>query len=231
MSEPAPLDGHKSVFVTGATGYIGRALITVLLRRGHGVRGLVRAASAHRLPAGATAVVGDALDATSFAHALQPDDVVVHLVGTSHPNPRKAAEFVRVDLASIVATAQAARSAGVRHVVYVSVAQPAPVMRAYVDARAAGERALAEAGVTATIVRPWYVLGEGHWWPVVLKPLYALAALVPATRATALRLGLVTLDDMVRVITGAVESPAPDATRVLDVAAIRRIAAAMQRAR
>jgi uncharacterized protein YbjT (DUF2867 family) len=225
MSESAPLDGRKAVFVTGATGYIGCALTAVLLRRGHRVRGLVRQGLAHRLPAGATAVFGNALDGASFVQALTPDDVVVHLVGTPHPNPRKAAGFIRVDLASISATAQAARSAGVRHVVYVSVAQPAPVMQAYVEARAAGERALADASVRATVARPWYVLGEGHRWPVVLTPVYALAARVPATRGAALRLGLVTLDDMVRALVHAVETPAPTTTRILDVPAIRRAAA------
>lgn len=225
MPETDATNGRKAVFVTGGTGYIGRALISALLRRGHVVRALVRAPSAPRLPPGASAVVGDALVAASFAQTLRPDEVVVHLVGTPHPNPRKAAEFVRVDLASIVATVHAARSAGVRHVVYVSVAQPAPVMRAYVDARAAGERALAETGIPATIVRPWYVLGEGHWWPVMLKPLYALAVLVPATRDTALRLGLVTLDQLVRALVHAVESPTREATRILDVPAIRRVAA------
>src|SRR5262245_28344540 len=97
-----------SVFVTGGTGYIGRPLVETLLARGHRVRALVRAASRDRLPPGAEAVVGDALDASSFAHQLQRGDVVVHLVGTPHPNPRKAAEFVRVDLASILATVAAA---------------------------------------------------------------------------------------------------------------------------
>jgi uncharacterized protein YbjT (DUF2867 family) len=183
MSEHAVKVGRaQAVFVTGGTGYIGRALIGALLERGHSVRALVRAQSSVRLSTGAMPVVGNALNAASVAAAVRPEETIVHLVGTPHPNPRKAAEFLRVDLASIVATAQAARSAGVRHVVYVSVAQPAPVMRDYVAARAAGERALVEAGVAATVVRPWYVLGEGHRWPVGLKPFYAFAQLLPATR-------------------------------------------------
>jgi hypothetical protein len=49
----------------------------------------------------------------------------VHLVGTSHPSPAKAAEFQRVDLPSIQAAVSAARSANVAHLVYVSVAHPA----------------------------------------------------------------------------------------------------------
>jgi uncharacterized protein YbjT (DUF2867 family) len=74
----------------------------------------------------------------------------------------KAAEFERVDLASIRATTAAAALAGARHLVYVSVAHPAPVMRAYIAARTRGEALVRECGVPAMILRPWYVLGPGH---------------------------------------------------------------------
>jgi uncharacterized protein YbjT (DUF2867 family) len=49
-----------AVFVTGGTGYLGRALIPRLVARGHRVRALTRPASAHRLPAGCEPVPGDA---------------------------------------------------------------------------------------------------------------------------------------------------------------------------
>jgi hypothetical protein len=71
-------------------------------------------------------------------------------------------------------------------------------------------------------VRPWYLLGPGHRWPIVLKPLYALAELLPGTRGTARRLGLVTLPQMIRALVVAIEHP-PDAAsvRIVDVPAIR----------
>jgi uncharacterized protein YbjT (DUF2867 family) len=211
------------VFVTGGTGYIGRTLIPALLARGHQVQALARSASAERVPEGATPIIGNALDAGSFAHALDRATTLVHLVGTPHPNPSKAAEFERVDLASIRASVDAARRAGIAHLIYVSVAQPAPVMEAYIAARAAGEAAIVEARLTATALRPWYVIGPGHWWPIALSPLYQLAEWIPGTRATARRLGLVTLAQMVHAIAHAVENPPPAATlRIVDVPAIRR---------
>ena len=95
-------------------------------------------------------------------------------------------------------------------------------MHAYVAARAAGEAALKDAGLTATVLRPWYVLGPGHWWPLVLTPLYQLAEWVPATRASAQRLGLVTLAQMVRTLAAAIEHPPPAGTmRIVDVPKIR----------
>src|SRR4029453_9633315 len=160
-----------------------------------------------RAPSGVSPVVGNALDASTFAPAVNRTDTIVHLVGTPHPSPSKAAEFQRVDLPSILASVEAARRAQAAHLVYVSVAHPAPVMHAYIEARSAGERAIADAGLTATILRPWYVLGPGHRWPVLLAPLYAIARLIPSKRETALRLGLVTLRQMVATLVAAVENP------------------------
>jgi uncharacterized protein YbjT (DUF2867 family) len=212
----------RDVFVTGGSGYVGVALIRKLLERGHRVRALVRASSAARIPAGAETVVGDALAAESIASALKSGETIVQLVGTPHPSPAKAAEFRRVDLASLRAAVEAARRSPPHPFVYVSVAQPAPVMRDYVDARAEGEAALARAGLTATILRPWYVLGPGHRWPVLLLPIYAIARLVPSLRAGALRLGLVTLEQMVAALVHAIESPPTDGTiRMVEVPAIR----------
>src|SRR6476646_3680617 len=186
------------VFVTGGTGYIGRPLIAALLERRCGVHALVRRGSEHKLPAGVAAVAGDALDAATFAAAIPRGAAVVHLVGTPHPNPSKAAEFERVDLQSIRATTTAARDAGAAHIVYVSVAHPAPVMRAYIAARSAGESLVRATGIPATILRPWYVLGPGHRWPYALVPVYWLAEHVPALRDGPRRLGLVTIGQMVR---------------------------------
>lgn len=220
----------RDVLLTGGTGYIGRALSEALVRRGHRVRVLVREGSRGRVAPGALAVVGDALDAESVRVALRPGDVVVHLVGTPHPSPRKAAEFVRVDLASIRATVDAMADARAAHLVYLSVAHPAPVMHAYIEARREGERLIRTAGLGAVVLRPWYVMGPGHRWPALLLPLYAVASLVPSLRGGAIRLGLVSLAQMVRALVEAVERDVPPGTQaVLDVARIRASAASVAR--
>jgi uncharacterized protein YbjT (DUF2867 family) len=94
-------------------------------------------------------------------------------------------------------------------------------MQAYTAARADAEAVLRRSGLPATILRPWYVLGPGHRWPLLLLPLYWLASLVPLTRESARRLGLVTLAQMLHALVWAIERPAT-ALRVLEVPDIRR---------
>jgi uncharacterized protein YbjT (DUF2867 family) len=213
-----------AVFVTGGTGYIGRPLIGALSERGCVVHALMRRESQSKLPAVATAVIGNALDAATFASAIPRGATIVHLVGTPHPSPSKAAEFEAIDLASIRATTTAATLAGARHLIYISVAHPAPVMEAYIAARVRGEALVGSTGIPATILRPWYVLGPGHWWPYALVPIYALLRALPATRAGAERLGLLTLGEMVDALVHVVVAPPPSRVRILGVPDIRRAA-------
>ncbi|HEY0320269.1 MAG TPA: NAD(P)H-binding protein [Pyrinomonadaceae bacterium] len=201
---------RRNVFITGGTGYVGRHLIPVLLERGHTVRALVREGSENKLPYGCSALTGNALDRSSFAHLISPSETFVHLVGVPRPSPAKAKEFRAIDLESIRASVPAAVEANIEHFVYVSVAQPAPIMEAYIEVRAEGERLIGESGLRATILRPWYVLGPGHRWPYLLLPMYWLLERLPSTRETARRLGLITIEQMIQALVAAVETPAQD---------------------
>ena len=114
---------QADVLITGGTGYVGQHLIPELLARGHRVRALARQTSLGRIPTGAQAVVGNALDEESVAAALRPGDTVVHLVGTPHPSPAKGKQFEEIDLTSIRAPVNAGRRVGIGDLIYVSVAQ------------------------------------------------------------------------------------------------------------
>lgn len=210
----------KRVFITGGSGYLGRRLIPLLLQQGREVVALVRPGSERKLPRGCTAALGNALDGTTYAADVRPGDTFVQLVGVPHPSPAKAKDFVSIDQKSAMEAIRVASHSGVAHFIYVSVAQPAPVMRAYIAARSACEDALRASGLNATIFRPWYVLGPGHWWPAALLPAYWVFERVPATRDSALRLGLVTVQQMVRALADAVDDPATG-VRVVEVPRIR----------
>ena len=53
-----PIVTSRLIFITGTTGYLGRALVPALIARGHRVRALARETSRHRVPAGAEVITG-----------------------------------------------------------------------------------------------------------------------------------------------------------------------------
>jgi uncharacterized protein YbjT (DUF2867 family) len=209
-----------SVFITGASGFMGRRLSAELVARGRHVRGLVRRGSEKHLAAGCDGILGDPLDASTYRKSVTGCDTLVHLVGVAHPSPAKKEQFRSIDLASAIQAISVAAAAGVRHLVYVSVAHPAPVMREYIAARTEAETAIRKAGLNATILRPWYVLGPGRRWPLAILPVYWLLEALPSTRESARRLGLVSAGQMIGSLVRAVAEP-PIGVRVWEVPEIR----------
>lgn len=208
------------VFITGGTGYVGSRLIAQLQGRGYQVIAATREQSRAKLPPNCTPVVADVLDEDSYRTSAEGADTFVQLVGVSHPSPAKAKQFREIDLKAGLEAIRVARQVRVRHFVYVSVAQPAPVMHSYQAVRAECEQAIAASGVAATVLRPWYILGPGHIWPYSLLPFYKVAELIPKTREAAWRLGLITIRQMTRALVRAVDQPA-EGLRVWSVPDIR----------
>jgi len=199
---------------------MGSRLIPTLLERGHGITALARPESQSKLAPGCMPVLGNALDGDSYAQSIGACDTFVQLVGVAHPSPAKAREFVEIDQKSAMEAIRVAEQARIAHFIYVSVAHPAPMMHAYIEARSACEDTLRASGLSATILRPWYVLGPGHRWPSALIPFYWLAERIPSKRDAARRLGLVTVAQMVNALVHAVENPA-QGIKIVEVPEIR----------
>jgi len=215
---------RRNIFITGGTGYLGRSLISELLKCGHQVCVLARRGSESKLPTGCSVITGAPLNKASFAQYIRPADTFVQLLGVSHPSPAKARQFRAIDLASVKASVSAAMEAGIEHFVYLSVAQPAPVMKAYIEVRSQGEQMIRQSGLNATILRPCYVIGSGRRWPYILLPMYWVFERIPATRDTAQHLGLVTLEQMTNTPLASIEYPC-QGVRILDISQIRSIGA------
>jgi len=116
------------VFVTGATGVLGRAAVTALLNDGHDVVGLARTEpkAAALAASGAEPVQMSVFDQAALTAAFEDVDAVANLathmpVGMAgvRPGAWKLNDRLRVDGSRIVA--QAARDAGVRRLVQESV--------------------------------------------------------------------------------------------------------------
>jgi nucleoside-diphosphate-sugar epimerase len=211
-----------SICVTGGTGYIGCRLIPLLTKRGHTVKAVVRAGSEKKLPSDVPAVIADPLAENSYTDSVRSCDTFIHLIGVPHPSPAKAAQFRAIDLPSVKVAVKAAVDAGVRHFIYLSVAQPAPMMQAFIAVRAEGETLIRASGRKATFVRPWYVLGPGHRWAYALLPFYRIAELFPGTRESANRLGLINISQILNALVWSVEN-VPENVRIVDVPKMREL--------
>jgi nucleoside-diphosphate-sugar epimerase len=199
---------NNKIFVTGGTGYIGSNLIPRLLKNGYEVHALVRPGSENKLPSACRIISGNALDRNTFTDKIPPCETFIHLVGVSNPLPAKKNVFREVDLLSVQEASEAAKSSGIKHFIYLSVAEPAPIMKEYVKVRREGEQILRQSKLNATFLKPWYVLGPGHRWPYIFIPFYKLMELLPMTNNAAKRLALVNIKHMVNALIFAVENPA-----------------------
>ncbi len=212
----------QSIFITGGTGYIGTRFIKTLLEKGYEVKALVRKGSENKLPKGAIPVMANAFDASTFQDAIPKNSIFIQLLGVSHPGPKKKEFFKSIDLASVKASATAAKYAGVNHFVYVSVAQtPTKIMKDYQECRAAGEAAIIDAGLSASFIRPWYVIGPNHYWPLLFQPLFKVLELIPSTSQKVKALRLVYLKQMLNALMFAAENPV-NGTRIIEIDEIRK---------
>ncbi len=111
----------KNAFVTGASGFIGRAIVSQLLTEGYRVRALLRATSpSDHLPVEVESVTGDMCDVEAFALALRGCDVLFHCAADYALYTRKPAHMYQVNVDGTESLIRAAFEAGVERIVYTS---------------------------------------------------------------------------------------------------------------
>jgi NADH dehydrogenase len=154
----------KLITIFGGSGFVGRHLVRTLASQGWRVRVAVRdIRKAHFLkPAGdlgqIALVPASISDPASIAAAVEGADAVINLVGILYESKKRTFEGVHEKGADLVA--RAAMSAGVRRLVHVSaLGANANSPSSYARSKAAGERAVATAFPSATIIRPSVVFG------------------------------------------------------------------------
>lgn len=142
--------------ITGATGFVGSAVMEAALAAGHQVRALARRAQPER--AGVEWVPGDLADRAALAALAQGADAVIHVAGlTNTPDP---AEFETANVTGTANVIAAAKEAGTRRMVFVSsLASRMPALSAYGASKARAETLVEASGSDWTIVRPPAVYG------------------------------------------------------------------------
>lgn len=134
------------ILVTGGTGALGRELVRAAEAAGHTVRIASRRDRPADLPPGRAWARMDLDTGAGVREALAGADAVIHAAS----DPRRHAQ---VDVAGTRTLAQAAREAGTRHLVYVSIVGIDRIPFAYYRAKLQAERIVAESGVPYSILR------------------------------------------------------------------------------
>lgn len=181
----------RTAFVTGGSGFVGRALIEEFRARGVPVRALARSKAAEEAvrDAGAEPVHGDLDDAAALRGGMAGCDVVFHAAAFVKQWGRRE-DFFRVNVAGTERLLEQARAASVRTVVHVSteavLAGEQPIVNAD-EARPLAEhpaglypltkgiaeervRAANSAALKTVIVRPRFIWGKGD---TTLLPVFA----------------------------------------------------------
>lgn len=164
MSGPGrqPKRGQKSELdvVTGAFGYIGRSIAERLLAAGRQVRTL----TGHRdrvnpFGSGVSVAPYSFDDPSRMAESLRPATTLYNTYWIRFS--RGALDFDEA-VRNTGVLVQAAREAGVRRIVHISITNPDPDSPfPYFRGKAEAERALTESGLSHAIVRPTVVFGKG----------------------------------------------------------------------
>src|SRR5215470_10858318 len=107
--------GTRRIFVTGATGFVGRSVIHALRAEGYGVRCLVRRGSEGDLRGqeAIERVEGDVLARETLERGMAGCDTVIHLVGIIREQPASLSTFERIHTRGVINVLDAAAATGV----------------------------------------------------------------------------------------------------------------------
>jgi uncharacterized protein YbjT (DUF2867 family) len=198
MSVPSP----KAVLLTGATGFVGRAVQPALVAAGWQVRSLSRQ-PARASAAGVEWVRGDVADAGDCARALEAMHTAIFLVH----GMGEGRDFERREVDEAGRFAEAAARAGVRRIVYLGGVAPSGHASAHLHSRLEVGETLRRGPVPTLELRASLIIGHGSLSWLIVRDLAARLPVMVLPSWLRSRTQPVAIDDVVAALVGAVELP------------------------
>ncbi|MBV7264840.1 NAD-dependent epimerase/dehydratase family protein [Erythrobacter ani] len=183
-----------SVAITGATGFVGSAVLEVARHKRSEVRALTRRPQTDQ--PGVTWVKGTLDDKSALHELMRGTNAVIHIAGlTNTPNP---ARFEAANVAGTANMIAAARAAGVRRFVFVSsLSAREPELSAYGASKARAEELVKASDLDWTIVRPPAVYGprDADMFELFRAAKYGIVPVPPEGRTS-----IIHVEDLARLL-------------------------------
>lgn len=198
------------ILITGASGFVGRHVVAALAAAGRpAIRCLVHRASQLR-PMGQFPVElaqGNVRDPASLSDALRGVETVVHLVAVIRERGRNTT-FEWVNLQGTRSVIQAARAAGVQHLVHISTVgvREDPRLR-YLHSRWMAEQEVLASGLPSTILRFSVGYGPGDEFVNTLAGLVKALPIIPVAGNGRNRFQPIAVEEVARCIAMVVQDP------------------------
>jgi len=201
----------QRVFVTGGTGFVGKAVIRALLARGFLVRCLVRPGSEHDLKGfeSIDRVPGDVMKPEGLGPSVEGCTTLVNLVGIIREQPHRGVTFERLHAQATRNMLTLAREAGVKRYLQMSALGTRPGARArYHRTKWEAEEAVRASDLEWTIFRPSIIFGRGDAFMSVLGRALKRLPLMPVLGHGRYRLQPIPVEQVAEGFARALRAPA-----------------------
>ncbi|HEV7236378.1 MAG TPA: NAD(P)H-binding protein, partial [Ktedonobacteraceae bacterium] len=200
------------ILITGATGYIGRHLVSRLVEQGERPRCLVRDTkrAANVLPADKVELIqGDTTQPASLKAALNGVETVVHAAFITADRKQSAGNsYAETNVQGTSYLVKAAKEAGVKRIVEISGLGTRPdKLGSYMQGRFLAEKMVKDSGLDWTIIQPSVLFGKGAPFIKGLADLIRSAPVVPLIGGGSILFQPIYVEDVVTIILKVLADP------------------------
>jgi uncharacterized protein YbjT (DUF2867 family) len=195
------------ILVTGATGFVGPAVVRRLVDDGHTVRVLEHTAGSSAALPSQDAVEGSMTDAASLRAAVDGQDAVVHLVAILTGKPEEFRSVMEQGTRDLL---EASRDAGVRRFVLMSAlgtTEETKELVPYYGAKWQMEQDVKASGLEHVILRPSFIFGPEGGALGQFKRIAKLAPVTPIPGPGTQRIQPIWVEDVAAYFAASIEKP------------------------